>query len=137
MDSFRAHGGGNCVKRQREDASEHVKYQVDCKDLEHLQPSPRGGPRQLFFYPDGKKWSSCVPGSSFSPGFGLSSIQRAHVIPGPSGARSESPEETKARETSRKVPARLVALTCRRERPVVVSIASSSARCKNLPPPDA
>jgi hypothetical protein len=54
--------------------------------------------------------------------------------PRPPGACSGSPEETKVRETS---PARLVAPTCRRERPVVVLIASSSARYKSPPPPDA
>jgi hypothetical protein len=47
--------------------------------------------------------------------------------PRPPGARSGSLEETNARERSRKVPARLVFLTYRRERAVVVLIASSSA----------
>jgi hypothetical protein len=56
--------------------------------------------------------------------------------PRPPGARSGSTEEINARETPRKVPARLVAPTCGRERPVVVLIESSSARCKSLPPLD-
>jgi hypothetical protein len=40
------------------------------------------------------------------------------------------------RETPRKVPARLVAPTCRREKAVVILIASSSAHYKSLPPMD-
>jgi hypothetical protein len=63
------------------------------------------------------------------------------------GARSGTLDETNVRETARKVPARLVAPTCRRERAVVVLIVSSSAhhrlphassstRCKSLPPMD-
>jgi hypothetical protein len=51
--------------------------------LEHLQPSSRRGPRQPFFHPDGVIWPSHAPGSSFSSGFGSSSIQRAQAIPGP------------------------------------------------------
>jgi hypothetical protein len=39
----------------------------------------------LFFHPDSKKWFSHAPGSSFSSGLGLSSIRRAHIIPGPTG----------------------------------------------------
>jgi hypothetical protein len=50
--------------------------------------------------------------------------------PRPPGVRSGTPDETNARETPSKVPARLVAPTCRRERAVVILIASSSAhRC--------
>jgi hypothetical protein len=56
--------------------------------------------------------------------------------PRPPGARSGSSEETNAQEMPRKVHARLVALTCRQERPVVVLIASSSTRYKSLPPTD-
>jgi hypothetical protein len=42
-------------------------------------------PGSHFFYPDGEKRPSRAPGSSFSPGFGPSSIRRAQAIPGPSG----------------------------------------------------
>jgi hypothetical protein len=52
--------------------------------------------------------------------------------PRPPGARSGTPDETNARETPRKVRARLVAPTCRRERAVVVLIASSSVH-RRLP----
>jgi hypothetical protein len=76
-------------------------------------PDPRFRP-DLGFHPSGEPMSSPAP-----------------------GARSGSPEETKVRETSRRVPACLVAPTCWRERPVVILIASSSARCKSLPPLDA
>jgi hypothetical protein len=62
--------------------------------------------------------------------------------PRPSGARSATPNERNARETARKLPARRVAPSYRRERAVVVLIvsssvhrrlprASSSARCKS------
>jgi hypothetical protein len=52
--------------------------------------------------------------------------------PRPSGARSGTPDERNARETARKLPARRVAPTCRRERAVVILIVSSSAR-RRLP----
>jgi hypothetical protein len=47
--------------------------------------------------------------------------------PRPSGARSGTTNERNARETAKKVPMRLVAPTCWRERAVVILIASSSA----------
>jgi hypothetical protein len=46
--------------------------------------------------------------------------------PRPSGARSSTPDKRNARETARKIPARRVALTCRREWVVIVLIVSSS-----------
>jgi hypothetical protein len=50
--------------------------------------------------------------------------------PRPPGTRSGTSDKRNARETARKVSARLVAPTCRRERTVVILIASSSAhRC--------
>jgi hypothetical protein len=52
--------------------------------------------------------------------------------PRPSGARSSTPDERNARETARKIPARRVALTCRREWAVVVLIVSSSAHRRLL-----
>jgi hypothetical protein len=52
--------------------------------------SPMRPPAAFFFHSDGKKWPSRVIGSSFSSEFGLSSIRRAHVIPGPRGALGES-----------------------------------------------
>jgi hypothetical protein len=61
------------------------RSRTQCQSLEHLQPSPRRGPRQPFFHPDGVIRPSRAPGSSFSPGFGPSSIQRAQAIPGPPG----------------------------------------------------
>jgi hypothetical protein len=50
----------------------------------------------------------------------------------PSGARSGTSDERNARETLRKLPTRHVAPTCRRERAVIVLIASSSAH-RRLP----
>ena len=73
------------------------------------------------------------PVPRFRPDLGLNSSGDP-TPPRPPGERSGSPDETKARETPRKLPARLVAPTCRREKPIVVLIASSSARCKSLPP---
>jgi hypothetical protein len=107
-----------------------------CCNLEH-QPDDR---QSFFFNSDGEKRLSRAPGSSFSSGFGPLSIRRAQAIPGPRGALVDSGERN-ARETARKVPARLVVLTCRREGTVVVLIASSShasssARCKSLPSTD-
>jgi hypothetical protein len=51
------------------------------RTLEHLEPSPDSVPGNRFFHPDGGIQSSRVPGSSFSLGFGLSSIRRAQAIP--------------------------------------------------------
>jgi hypothetical protein len=39
----------------------------------------------FFFHPDGEKRSSRAPGSSFSSGFGPSSIRRVQAIPAPPG----------------------------------------------------
>jgi hypothetical protein len=54
-----------------------------------LRPSPAVSPMRplaaLFFYPYGVIWPSRAPGSSFSPGFGPSSIRRAQAIIGPLG----------------------------------------------------
>jgi hypothetical protein len=78
------------------------RWHVTCVSRVHLSHVPRPAyksissrlldeaPNSLFFYPDGEKWLSRAPGSSFSPEFGLSSIRRAHVIPGPRGALGES-----------------------------------------------
>jgi hypothetical protein len=43
---------------------------------------PDSAPGSRFLHPDGDIRPSCAPGSSFLPGFGLSSIRRAHAIPG-------------------------------------------------------
>jgi hypothetical protein len=110
----------------------YISFNADKSISSHELDEAPGSP---FFHPDGEKRSSRAPGSSFSPGFGLSSIWRAQAIPAP-GARSGSPLEKNMRETPRKVLARLVDPTYRRERAVVILIASSSARCKSLPPTD-
>jgi hypothetical protein len=46
---------------------------------------PDEAPGSRFFYPNGGKRPSHASGSSFSPGFGPSSIRRAQAIPGPPG----------------------------------------------------
>jgi hypothetical protein len=50
--------------------------------------------------------------------------------PRPPEARSGTPNKRNACEIARKVAARLVAPTCRRERAVVILIASSSVHCR-------
>jgi hypothetical protein len=58
-------------------------------------------PPAPFFYPDGEKWPSRAPDSSFSPGFGPSSIRWAQAIPGPSGhARGLRTREKRERARS-------------------------------------
>jgi hypothetical protein len=106
--------------------------------LEHLQPLPRRGLDSPFFIRMAKNGSIMATVQSW-PRF-LVFVQIWAFIhpvspghPRPPGARSGSSEETNARETPRKVHARLVALTCRRERSIVVLIALSSVRYKSLP----
>jgi hypothetical protein len=106
-----------------------LNYHQTPKELEHLQPWTRRGPDVIFssgwrktaqsrprFLVFARIWDFIHPAS---PGH-----------PRPPRARSGTPDETNAQKTARKVPARLVALTCRRERAVIVLIASSSAHCR-------
>jgi hypothetical protein len=46
---------------------------------------PGEAPGSRFFHPEGEKRPRRAPGSSFSFGFGPSSIRRAQAIPGPPG----------------------------------------------------
>jgi hypothetical protein len=62
------------------------RFTVTARDA--LRASPAmvpARPPAAFFHPDGVKRPSRAPGSSFSPGFGPSSIRRAQAIPGPPG----------------------------------------------------
>jgi hypothetical protein len=75
---------------------------VSLVDLEHLQPFPQLGPRRPFLHPDGGIRPTHAPGSSFSPGFGPSSIRRAQAIPGPPG-RAQGLQTREKRERARSV----------------------------------
>jgi hypothetical protein len=66
--------------------------------------------------------------SRFRPDLGFHPSGEPRPSPARRGALG-SPEETNAWKTPRKVPARLMAPTCQRERAVVILIASSSAHC--------
>jgi hypothetical protein len=104
----------------------------NARSLEHLQPRARRGPRHPVFSSGRRKrvqsrprfldfaqiWAFIHPASPGHPRL--------------SRARSGTPDERNARETTKKLSARRVAPTCRRERAVVVLIASSSAH-RRLP----
>jgi hypothetical protein len=108
-------------------------FKTDCEEsLEHLQPWTRRGPRQPFFTSGRRKTALLRPRFLVFVQIWIFIHPASLGHPRPPGARSGSPEESNARETPRKVPMRLVAPTCPRERPVVVLIASSSAGCKSL-----
>jgi hypothetical protein len=95
--------------------------------LKHLYSHARRGPRHAFFSSRRRK--------STQSRFWILVFARIYTFihpaspcyPRPSGTRSGTPDERNAREKARKIPARRVAPTCRREWTVVVLIVSSSA----------
>jgi hypothetical protein len=95
---------------------EVVVTTVQAKSISSHEPDEASG--SPFFHPDSEKRPSRAPVPRFHPDLGFYPSGEPRPSPAP-GARSGSLEETNARETPRKVPARLVAPTCRRERAVV------------------
>jgi hypothetical protein len=73
-----------------------------CVRLVHvLRASPATSPVRpsapIFFHPDSENRSSRAPGSSFSPGFGPSSIWRAQAIPAFRGVLGDSGRKKRMR----------------------------------------
>jgi hypothetical protein len=66
-----------------------------------LAMNPMRPSATFFFHPDGEKWPSRAPGSSFSSWFGPSSIRQAQTIPSPPGhARGLRTREKRGRAYS-------------------------------------
>jgi hypothetical protein len=100
-----------------------------------LRASPLTSPTRLpvsfFFIRTAKNGPVVPPVPRFRPDLGLH--PSGELRPSwPSGVRSGTPDEKNARKTARETPTRRMAPTCRRERVVVVLIASSSAH-RRLP----
>jgi hypothetical protein len=73
-----------------------------------LAISPSRSPAAFFFHPDGGIRPSRVSGSSFSSGFGLSSIRRAQAIP-------DFPRRARGLRTKQKRAKRRAGPRCRRQ----------------------
>jgi hypothetical protein len=78
-----------------------------CKSISSRPPDLAPGGR--FLHPDGEIRPSHAPGSSFSPGFGLSSIRRAQDVPG-------FPRRARGLRTKQKRAKRRAGPRCRREK---------------------
>jgi hypothetical protein len=140
--STAVHAAGICMETTESARGLPLDATVQRLCLRASPATSPARPRHTFFFIRTVKIGPVAPPDSrFRLDLGL--IHPASPRhPRPSGARSGTPDERNARETARKIPARRVVPTCRRERAVVVLIvsssahrrlprASSSARCKS------